>query len=594
MIKLYETAFYVFVQSDEKQVLEKIIDEFAFQPPNFWRAPSYERFVVSKGKEGWDGFLRPFSWHRAGLLRALRGRKADVIRWAEENEEPADKSGLLPLPFAHLTEDDIRPDLIAGEYELDDNQRRCILGWLQHGIGINQVVVSGGKTAAFAGAAAYIKQHYPEESILYLTPSERLVRQSTQEMRRMLPTLDIGQFGGGRDQSDAKDMVVATVAMLNRHFLDLTESNFFKRFLAVFYDECHHAHSASSRKILEQIPAYFRFGASDTTKENDEQKWNDIRGLFGPVYNVVHAAPLIAVGRIAKPHIYIQDLKPWANKFEFVDHDPMPGTSAFVLVDDTWKRGTYLGSVYEKDDEGEIVTRDYKTAEKDEDGKWIVEKRPVIVPGLHRIQLDGVEHEIASTWCLLHRLYDRAIIQFTERNNLIVKWARYYSNRGLPTVIVCTRTLHVYILESLLIEAIDPNLVDILVGKDTPKARDNCFAWFKKTPGAVLITPLVKEGVSIREIRAGIVADYVADHEVARQILGRFIRQKLTQDNRAEITWFRDRQHPTLRRGCNRVFQQLQQIEGYTFHDPAPDLDALARQAGLSPLSGSRSSAARR
>ena len=114
------------------------------------------------------------------------------------------------------------------------------------------------------------------------------------------------------------------------------------------------------------------------------------------------------------------------------------------------------------------------------------------------------------------------------------------------------------------------------MGKDTSVARDACFEWFKRTPGAVLITPLVKEGVSINEIKAGVIADYVADFEVANQLVGLFIRQKKKgTDNSAEIVWFRDRQHPSLRRGCNSVFRALEQIEGYTFYDPAPEPESL-------------------
>ena len=371
--------------------------------------------------------------------------------------------------------------------------------------------------------------------------------------------------------------MVCTIAMLNKHFYDLALEGWFKKFIAIFYDEVHHAASPTSRKILLSVPAFFRFGASDTTKEKDERKWNDIRGLFGPVYNVVKAAPLIREGRIAKPHIYVVDVKAWNNKFKDVSFEPPSGSRAHVLVDTEWRMGKYISPVYERDDKGEIVHREVKTAIKDDQDEWVIEMVPVIVPGLHLIELDGVEHEIGSSWCLLNRTYDRAIIQFAERNKEIVRWTKMYAERGLSTVVVCTRTLHVYILEAMLKEAIQPDKVDILVGEDSPTRRDEAFDWFKKHPGSVLITPLVKEGVSIPEIRAGVVADYVADGEVAAQIVGRFIRQKKTGDNRAEITWFRDRQHPVLRRGCNAVFQWLEKIEDYVFYDPAPDPDALGR-----------------
>lgn len=579
MLKLYETATHVLVEATPGEC-DQLVAEFQFKPEGYYFAPTYERFLASKGKEGWDGFLRPVRRISRTGCKALRGRLWDILKWAADNGFEVDSEKLLPSPFKHLTFDDIEPDIITGSFELDEHQRRCIQGWLTNNMGIAQVTVSGGKTAMFAGAAAFIKRHYPGHAVLYITPSERLVRQSTKEMKKFLPSLDIGQFGGGQFHHGAKDIVVATAAMLNRHFYALEAKSWFRRFIAVFYDEVHHAGSKTSQKILEAIPAFFRFGASDTTKEDDERRWNDIRGLFGPVVNVVKAKPLMDVGRIAKPHIYIVDVKGWNNRFENVGHKPLPDSRAFVLVDNTWKIGKYLGPVHETDDDGQVVTKDVKTAKKDEQDEWIVEQQPTIVTGLHRIELAGEEHQIPSKWCLLDRAYDRAIIQFRERNDAIVSWSAYYSRQDLPTVVVCTRTLHVFILEALLKKAVKPELVDILIGKDTPKARDECFAWYRETPGAVLITPLIKEGVSINEIRAGVIADYVADWEVANQMVGRFIRQKTGGDNRAFITWFRDRQHPILRRGCNTVFQNLFQIEGYRFYDPAPADPALLHSQG--------------
>jgi superfamily II DNA or RNA helicase len=140
---------------------------------------------------------------------------------------------------------------------------------------------------------------------------------------------------------------------------------------------------------------------------------------------------------------------------------------------------------------------------------------------------------------------------------------------------VCTRTLHIYILESLIKRAVDPSLVQILFAKDTSVQRDECFDWFKSTPGSVLITPLVKEGVSINEIRAGVIADYVADFDAAKQMIGRFIRPKKTGDNRSEITWFVDNQSPTYRRGCNNLFRLLESVKGFTFYHPCSTPESI-------------------
>lgn len=60
--------------------------------------------------------------------------------------------------------------------------------------------------------------------------------------------------------------------------------------------------------------------------------------------------------------------------------------------------------------------------------------------------VDGHLYEVESRWCLLERVYDRAIILNKARNNLIADWTKYFSNQGKQTLVVCTRTLHILLL----------------------------------------------------------------------------------------------------------------------------------------------------
>lgn len=83
-----------------------------------------------------------------------------------------------------------------------------------------------------------------------------------------------------------------------------------------------------------------------------------------------------------------------------------------------------------------------------------------------------------------------------------------------------------------------------------------------------MVTPLIKEGVSINEIKAMVVADHVADYEVARQIIGRAMRPKGKKDNRAHVVWFWDRQNSTLSTGCRSVLSYLEKTEGYEYYHP--------------------------
>jgi superfamily II DNA or RNA helicase len=587
MISVQETATHLIVRGPSSE-LTVLVDDFAFRPPGYYYARSYQRHRVSDGKEGWDGYVRPFKKVDKEVAQVPRGRKKDLIRFARENGYRLDLSKLLPLPFADLQIDDVRDDLIAGDFRLDMNQRLCILDWLRAGIGLHKVTVGGGKTATFAGVAAFIKEKYPNARFIYLTPSERLVRQSCKEMKKMLPHFEIGQLGGGQHDYDAQDMVIGTVAMLNRHFMDLSSTGWFETFMAILYDEVHHAAAASSQKILNAIPAYFRFGASDTAKENDITKYTAIRGSFGPLLREVGSAPLIKKGRLAEPHIYVVDLPDWKGRFKHIEYRPVPESPAFVLREGVWVQGKYLGPVFEIDRNGKVKVKMVKSSELEDDEKdyhpvtnsFKQVEVPVRVEGMHRLLLDGVEQEVESKWCLLERVYDRAVIQFKSRNEMICQWINYFHKQGWPTVVVATRTTHVYILESLIKKVIDPDLVEILTGyeNDSPEKRDRMFKWFKSTPGAVLITPLIKEGVSINEIQAMVVADPIADYEVARQIIGRAMRPKV--DNRAHVVWFWDRQHPSLQTACGKVLDYLEHVEGFQFYHPCAGPETVFGSSG--------------
>lgn len=566
MIKIHENATHIVVTGKPREI-DILSDHFTFRPPGYHFALAYQRWKVSKGEEGWNGYISPMQRLNDVTGKILRGRKEAVIKLAELEGFDVDLSHLLEYPFADIEIDDIRPDCVAGKFQLDINQRQCILDWLKAGIGFNKVTVGGGKTMTFAGAAAVIKEKYPNARFLYITPSERLVRQVTVEMKKFLPKFRIGQCGGGHHDFDAEDMVVCTVAMLNRHYNDLIATQWFDTFMGILYDEVHHAGSKTSKKILLSIPAYFRLGASDTAKEDDPVRWNDVQGLFGPMLNEVHASPLIDIGRLARPHIYIVDIPEWIGRMSHVPFRPDLGSPANLLLDGDWVKGTYAGPVYELDKKGKVKMKSVKTAEKDKDGEWIVVDEPVTVTGLHKINVGGMEHEVESRWCLLDRMYDRAIIQFKSRNAMIVEWAKYFSRKGWPTIVAATRTTHVYILEALLKKELGDK-VDILTGDASPNDRDAMFEWFKQTPGAILVTPLVKEGVSINEIRSMIVADHVADYEVARQIIGRTMRPKKGKDNRAHVVWFWDKQHTVLRRGCAKIFNRLERVEGFEFYHP--------------------------
>ena len=569
MVKVSERIVSIGVSGDPSDI-NLIVDKLKFKHPHAHRILAHGLYRQTGGEQGWDGYIRPLKKTDPDHAEALRGYKCQIMAAIEEYSiELSPESSLLDSPFAHVISADIPDDIIKSEFPLDENQREIIAAWLQNGMGIGKIAVNGGKTAAFAGFAAMLKSLEEGVRILYITDRERLTTQVDKEMKRFLPGWNITKFGGGSCDEAGTDLVVCTLAMLRTHIADLRTVGWFNTFHAIMFDECHHAASETAEAILQEFKgAFFRIAASDTIKFDDPLKHDKIVGLCGPVLMTVHQDELIGSGRSAVPHIYLIDPPDWKESMADVPYRPSPDSKAWVLLDgeEAMRPGKYVGPVYERDNKGEIKTKKSKVLEGTKIESVDV---PVTKPGLHTIEIGGVDYEINSSYCLLSRSVDKCIVNYKPRNELIVEWVKHFATtNNKRTVVVATRTVHILILEAMMLqdEGIDSEKVMTLVGEDSPSRRNKAFAWFKRTPGAILITPLIKEGVSINEIEAGVIADYVGDWEYANQIIGRFLRKK--DDNKVEIAWFIDRQQKRFETGCLKMFKRLQEVKGYLYYWP--------------------------
>lgn len=581
MIRLIERSTTISVEGSGHEIA-RLQEPFKFRHPSAYFSPSYQLYLASGGTDGWDGEERLLKvvQRDQGVVTAeiLRGWKDSLLEYIDELDLVANTERLLESPFEHIEVDDVPDDLLRAAFVLDYNQRLCISEWLKHGMGVHKISVGGGKTALFAGAAAMIKQECPAARILYMTQSERLVRQVTGELRKFLPGLDVGMFGGGKHEYEAKDIVVATQKIMYDRRNKLDDSGWFSSFMALLMDEVHHVASQSAMDVIMRCTgAYFRFGASDTARFSHEKQieLSRIIGLAGPYRHTVAATGLIKIGRLARPNIYIVDDRSWARKLEHVPRIAQPGSQAWCFLEDNPDpvEGVYQGPVYQTDEKGEIVYKKKLTIEK-EKRKYVLV--PQVEQGLHEIEINGQRWEIPSSSCLLNRSYDRCIVSYEPRNKLAALWARYYSEKGWPTIVVATRTIHLYMLETYILDLVEPGLVKVMPGAASSKVRDETFEWLRATPGSILITSLVKEGVSINEIKAGVICDYVADHELMNQIIGRLVRPK-AGDNESHITIFYDRQNSQFERGCMKMLTRLETISGYYYYYPVTTPDTIEK-----------------
>jgi superfamily II DNA or RNA helicase len=577
MITLKENPIQLTVTATAEQI-DDLRNHFRFHPLRYYRSDMYQLYKMTRGEKGWDGYNYPFLRMRATVGIVPRGRKDEVLGFCQARCWQVDTSQCLTSPFPNITPSDIPDGLLVSDFDLDPKQREAVALWLKHGMGIAHFSTNAGKTMTFAGAAAVIKEKFPDARFLYFTPSERLVKQTFKEMNKFLPEWDISQFGGGKSDRDGKDMVVCTQAMVGRHLGDLTKTAWINSFVAIMLDESHHSQSATAAQVLHASSAYYRLAASDSLKESDPVKHSTIVGLCGPVRCTVAPGELIAAGRSAKPHVYMVMVTDWVDKYKRTGPRPNPGSKAWTLINGVWQSAIYEGPVHELKADGEPKTK-IKRALNLETGKFDIEHVPIVVPGLHKLTMsDQSVYESPASATLLDRMYDRAIINFKARNELIGQWVNYYANEcNLRTLVVATRTTHVTILHSVLSALIGPDRVHFLIGDDSAGEKDrHLLDWFKNTPGAVLVSSIVKEGVSINEIEAGVIADHIVDHEVARQVIGRFVRKK-EGDNQVYLTWFYDVQHPHYASNCRRLFSKLHEIEGYTYYYPVTTPDTIQR-----------------
>ena len=601
MITLEEFSTKVWLRGDPTE-LDDITERLRFHPPEYWRSPKYQLWKGTEGREGWDGWTtlvrrvgQDVAWIQRGHQERLTTAAAALsieINWKTQRK-----------PFAGLTIDDVPADLIQ-TLTLDLDQRTCVLELLSNTFGTVEIPTSGGKTALLFAAALLIRRRYPNARFLYVTPSERLVKQVVTEAGKLAPLLRVSQFGGGVKSETGKDLVIATLATLNRNHPRLIESGWYKTFTGLIFDECHHASAPKTKKLISEIPALFRFGASATLKDKskkDIMRSLDIEGAFGPARHRSTMAPLIEIGRVAKPYLYLVDQQDWTDKFEALPYNVSKNTSAWCLLPDLgWVKGTYAGPVYQRDLDDRLVrdggerktyagwkkacavlhpecifkgdTADGSAvADGEVVGEWGGSKgavgEPVVFPNRHTILINGEEHEVESKWCLLHRQHDEGVIRFKQRNQFVVEWVQHFVAQGWPTLVIATRSLHVLILEALLAR-VGLTEVRTLMGEDSSKKRDETFAWLIAAPGRVLISPLVKEGVSIPELKAGVIADYIGTADVAHQMLGRFIRHKPAGGNEAHVVLFIDRQTTAMRRGSLGLIKELEKTRGFNFYWP--------------------------
>jgi hypothetical protein len=189
-LRIEETPTRLRLIADRK-VIELLREEFKYQPPDYWRSPSYQLWKNTQedpaGPRGWDGYLNLVEWvPKTAQAVMFRGHKEALLKvcagWAIEVT-----GNYLASPFIGLTVDDVTPEVVRAKFELDFLQKTCVVNMLRSGIGVIQATVSSGKTVIFAALASMTKVRMPAARVLYIVPTERLVNQVYAELKKFCP-----------------------------------------------------------------------------------------------------------------------------------------------------------------------------------------------------------------------------------------------------------------------------------------------------------------------------------------------------------------------------------------------------------------------
>ena len=107
--------------------------------------------------------------------------------------------------------------------------------------------------------------------------------------------LTVGVIQGS--QCDVRPVTVAMMQSLDQH-MDAVKG----QFGAVLADECHHTPSDTLRRLIDRLPARYRFGVTATLNRADGLDFL-IHACLGPVVHTVSAEDLYASGSIIRPTI---------------------------------------------------------------------------------------------------------------------------------------------------------------------------------------------------------------------------------------------------------------------------------------------------
>jgi superfamily II DNA or RNA helicase len=174
----------------------------------------------------------------------------------------------------------LKKELINLNLPLRDYQEETVLTALESKSGIILLPTSAGKTLVMASlVSSILKQH--DLKTLILVPNLQLVTQSHSDFIEYgIPEKDVTMWTGKYEPNPNARIFISNVQILQSEKQDLS---LLKKIGLLIVDEVHVCKRSNLiNKIIDQIPAIYRFGLTGTLPDNNLDQWN-VLGKFGKI-----------------------------------------------------------------------------------------------------------------------------------------------------------------------------------------------------------------------------------------------------------------------------------------------------------------------
>ena len=282
-----------------------------FITDNTFRNPKYEQ-LKRLGK--WAGTVNPLirTYKREGVdLLLPRGFFPGVIAQLKEAGERFKVIDQTVCPEAEFSPP-------CGE--LYPFQARALQDLLRYRSGVLESPTGSGKTNILLSAIPQLKTN-----TLVVVHTTELLNQAMERARSWLG-VEPGVIGEGKEE--VKPVTVGMIQSLVRK--DLKESGIADYFGAVLVDECHHTPATTWTKVLQKLPARFKYGFTATSLRKDGLQFLMWRLIGNRTARVTHQEAEEA-GKLIWPdvevvctdyHYPFQDPDQWTRMISDLVRDP--------------------------------------------------------------------------------------------------------------------------------------------------------------------------------------------------------------------------------------------------------------------------------